>query len=798
MKKFSHSLFIKGLVFILVILSFAGILTLFVDNFIVGEISPEMALYSGSYWDSRDFNSKLNRVVNNIGVLLDYRMPSTEKDQSKGYDDKKIDESIYDMETNESYNDEFDEWYSDEEIDNWHYDKWYIENVINYLSSLDGVVYFASNGLVDYTNIDGIQQNQLYVTDGLRSYMTANNRPMHDLLADREIWESYPLYIINQANSSIYIKPDNLSSYNNYSWISNSYENNYGAFYIAYTDDYLTSEMASWEAKRYAGQQAAGLIIVLLAVLVLSFIYLLAVVGRNHFRDREVDLDSLDRLYTEINLILCAALIGGWGIFTANVWSYMNGQRLTGQVTGYMSPNFWLFFLVTAVIATLGLVLVLSLVRNFKNRSLVKNSFTYRSLAFIFRNSIGLLVDLYRGWSTAWKIILAIGGYSLALIIVGIALWPVSLVLVPAMVLAAIWYFFRRYRDLEIISKGLKEVRQGNLNHRVIVDEKSLFGQMADDINNLGQGMSQAIDNELKSERMKTELITNVSHDIRTPLTSILSYVGLLKVEKDEAKRAEYIEIIEQKSLRLKSLTDDLFEAAKATSGNMPVELSQIDIIALIEQGLGELDDKIQSHELDFRFQHPEGKVLVQADGKLVWRAVENLLSNIFKYALTGSRVYIEVIDQGETVELTFKNISADALNISPDQLMERFVRGDEARSSQGSGLGLSITKSLIEIQTGIFQIDIDGDLFKAIISLPKCQDDLVRDKIKEDWADLLATSADNTGLDDNIADNNLDLAIDMVGDIEAGEDTNDADSVEESSEAQAEKNEKDENIDKD
>lgn len=247
------------------------------------------------------------------------------------------------------------------------------------------------------------------------------------------------------------------------------------------------------------------------------------------------------------------------------------------------------------------------------------------------------------------------------------------------------------------------------------------FARLAADINSITEGLNKAVDNEIKSERLKNELITNVSHDIRTPLTSIITYVDLLKNEKDQTRAAEYIEIIEQKSQRLKVLTEDLFEATKAASGNIPVNFEKIDLVSLITQGLGEFDDKIQASALDFKISSHD-KVFIYADGKLFWRAIENLLLNIFKYALAGSRVYINIIDSGPVVILTIKNISAYELNISADELMERFKRGDESRSSQGSGLGLSIAKSLIEIQKGCFNIEIDGDLFKAIIQINKAE----------------------------------------------------------------------------
>ncbi|HPF21214.1 MAG TPA: sensor histidine kinase, partial [Syntrophomonas sp.] len=265
---------------------------------------------------------------------------------------------------------------------------------------------------------------------------------------------------------------------------------------------------------------------------------------------------------------------------------------------------------------------------------------------------------------------------------------------------------------------GVQEVKEGNLNHTIEIPGDSDFALLAADINHITDGLSQAVAKEVKSERLKSELITNVSHDLRTPLTSIITYVDLVKQETDPEKMQEYIEIIDQKAQRLKLLTDDLFEAAKASSGDMPVNLEKIDIVSLITQGLGELDDKVQQQKLEIKLSHPQEKMFVKADGKLLWRALENLLSNIFKYAQEGSRVYIDLEDADNEVRMTMKNISAFALNVSAEELMERFKRGDEARTSQGSGLGLSIARSLIEIQSGSFQVDIDGDLFKVTLRL--------------------------------------------------------------------------------
>jgi signal transduction histidine kinase len=365
-------------------------------------------------------------------------------------------------------------------------------------------------------------------------------------------------------------------------------------------------------------------------------------------------------------------------------------------------------FPVTILMAAAGFILILSLVKHLKNRTFLKHSLIYN----IFHRVFIFIRDVYNSGSVGVKVVLIVIGYPV--------LVALTFFIFPLTIGAAAWLALKKVKQFNIIKEGVSKVKDGDIRHKVDIPGNGEFAKLAADLNSITNGLHKAVENEIKSERLKTELITNVSHDIRTPLTSIITYVDLLKNEKDQAKVSEYLEIIDQKSQRLKVLTDDLFEAAKATSGNIPVNFEKIDLVSLITQGLGELDDKIQDSNLEFKLSHPENKVYIKADGKLLWRAIENLLSNIFKYALTGSRVYIDIVDSGPEVMLTIKNISACELNISPEELMERFIRGDESRSSQGSGLGLSITKSLIEIQNGSFNIEIDGDLFKAVIQISK------------------------------------------------------------------------------
>lgn len=278
--------------------------------------------------------------------------------------------------------------------------------------------------------------------------------------------------------------------------------------------------------------------------------------------------------------------------------------------------------------------------------------------------------------------------------------------------------------DFISICEGAEQIRDGKLSHQIKIKNKGgELEKLAENINEISQGLENAVSSELRSERLKSELISNVSHDLKTPLTSIVTYVDLLKQEEINNEVAkDYIEVIDRKAKRLTVLTNDLFEAAKASSGDMPVNIEILDLNALVRQALGEFNEKLENAKLNIRLTLPEQPSYVKADGRLSWRVIDNLLNNVVKYAQKGSRVYIEVKDLGNTFEFIIKNISECELNIPSDELMERFKRGDESRNSEGSGLGLNIANSLIDLQKGSFRIAIDGDLFKAEFELPKSE----------------------------------------------------------------------------
>ena len=292
-------------------------------------------------------------------------------------------------------------------------------------------------------------------------------------------------------------------------------------------------------------------------------------------------------------------------------------------------------------------------------------------------------------------------------------------ILAPIITIAGFtYYMLKKLSYLSYIMDGTQRIKNGDIHHKLQLIGEDNFTTLADNINNIRDGLDKAIDSQLRSERMKSELITNVSHDLKTPLTSIINYVELIKKEENISPEylKDYINVLDSKSKRLKVLIEDLFEASKASSGNIELNMEKIDLIQLLRQSIGELEEKLSEANLDLKINVPEDKVYVRADGRRLYRVLENLLSNISKYSLSNTRVYIDITEVEGRVKLIMKNISSYELNFDPEEIMERFKRADDSRNTEGSGLGLAIARDLIKLQGGEFAIDIDGDLFKSII----------------------------------------------------------------------------------
>lgn len=451
----------------------------------------------------------------------------------------------------------------------------------------------------------------------------------------------------------------------------------------------------------------------------IGMVWLTVTAGRRP-EDEEIHLNGFDRWYTEI---AAGTVIGIWLAGTI-----ISGTLIANSSLGYSHAV--VTVIVTCLICgtyTMAWFLIgyLSLVRRIKAGTLWKNSLIRKVLKWIGKCS-GKLADFARAFSrnTAEKIkVLLVGGAFLFLqfLIIGCGFTGAGVFLMILLIVdaAAVIFIIRKADGLDLIMDGLKKISDGELQYKIKTD--TLTGKqkvMAEYINNIGSGLDAAVENSLKKERMQTELITNVSHDLKTPLTSIINYVDLMKRENPtDPKIQEYLRILDEKSQRLKVLTEDVVEASKASTGNIKLEMNDIDFVEMVQQVIGEFEEKFQEKNLTMMVHFTDEPSIIYADGQRMWRVLENVFGNVVKYAMEGTRVYAEISNRNKKVTFSLKNISAQPLNISADELTERFIRGDVARNTEGSGLGLSIAKSLTELQGGEFKLYLDGDLFKVMIT---------------------------------------------------------------------------------
>lgn len=319
------------------------------------------------------------------------------------------------------------------------------------------------------------------------------------------------------------------------------------------------------------------------------------------------------------------------------------------------------------------------------------------------------------------KLIIKILAINFVALIIISSIWFLGIG-VSLLYTAGLFIILRKYSDdikgkYQILLNATNEIAKGNLDVK-IDEDLGLFNSFKYEIKKIQQGFKKAVDEEVKSQKMKTELISNVSHDLKTPLTSIITYVDLLKDENiNEEDKRSYIDTIDKKSQRLKFLIEDLFEVSKATSGNVKLNLVNVDIVELMRQTQIELSDKINESDLILKNNFPQNKIILNLDSQKTFRIFENLLNNIVKYAMKNSRVYIDILEKENTIEIILKNMSRVEIDFNTDEIVERFARGDSSRNTEGSGLGLAISKSFVELQGGTFNIEVDGDLFKVIIN---------------------------------------------------------------------------------
>ena len=479
---------------------------------------------------------------------------------------------------------------------------------------------------------------------------------------------------------------------------------------IGFDDAYIAQREVLYQAERL---QFLWLMSIFIVFFIIAAVFaLLACISAGHKKDAEgIQLLPIDGFWIDAHFLL---LLGVETLVVAVIVFFYDQN--------FPRADMLILF---AVGAALGFNFLLSLVRILKDGSLGERLLFLKLIKRLWNflknqfKKIALYYnDVMKGSPTVkrfmfWAILLVVLALSVQVPILGVCSFICIIYL--------LYLGSKKAKKYDGILEGLERIKNGEVDYKLNGFDGAL-GELAEGINAIGDGISVAVSEEVKSQRLKTELLTNVSHDIRTPLTSIITSIDILKNGKlDLNDEQKYLEILENKAHRLKVLTDDLFEAAKASSGNIEVELQAVDLVMLMTQGLGEMEEDLDHSQLEFITQYPKETFAVTADGRLLWRVIENLLFNILKYAQKESRVYLEFVkcEEDKTGTVIFKNVSAQPLNISPDELMERFKRGDETRNSEGSGLGLAIAKDLMTIQQGELKIEIDGDLFKAAIVLP-------------------------------------------------------------------------------
>ena len=535
-----------------------------------------------------------------------------------------------------------------------------------------------------------------------------------------EIGEAERTLVLSAGFSSDYLgeNPYYFNAYDNPILLESNYK-----FYGAIRDPLLQGDAFydMWQDFSYAKQSLPplfGVFFVSLVGAIVCLIHLMRVTGQRE-RYGKVQFMVVDRIYNEVHFLLVFLYAMASSVVASALMDVI--MKGTVQFWSYVFATMLAVLYLAAV--AIALSYILSVSRQVKDRSFFRNTWISASIRRMSELFTG---KTFRGWMVIVMLCYGLGNCAImgAMVLAPVygqfklsILFGIGLILFNAF---CMYLFIRALRSLKEIMVSVKESSKGNFSYPLDLNKISpSFLNFAEDVANIQEGFKNAVDEAVKGERMKAELITNVSHDLKTPLTSIISYVDLLKNEKLENETAgAYVEVLYEKSYRLKQLIEDLIEASKASSGNLTVEKMRVDYKQLTLQAMGEMEDKTDAVGLSFKMSCNE-PVYINADGGHMWRILENLLSNVIKYSMPNSRVYVDIFKMDGYGVLVMKNISAAPIDFDETRLTERFVRGDVSRTTEGSGLGLSITQSLAEIQGGTFGIQVDGDLFKSIVSIP-------------------------------------------------------------------------------
>ena len=519
-----------------------------------------------------------------------------------------------------------------------------------------------------------------YVTDGTKTFSNTEN-------INKSFFEKYSnACYINEKGLLSFGKNTN-SSESLYSYVDANKTFNNITLYIAFQDDFMKLRQQEWQEMRAETIQIATIMTSSIVLALVLIVFLICVTGREP-QDKEIHLSKLDRIYSDILLAFLILLIAFYLESFFNVMPYVrkSGTKL-GRIQIYSMIYIEIF--TAAVSSTCGVIL-LSLVRKIKADKMLKHSMIltvcYKVYDFFKSLFDGRVFEKYPLTKSLFYRQLVFISSSAALVFLTFVflMVPPLFIIPPILEIAIIyWYITGNNKTFEDINKGFNE----------------------------------SLEEQMKAERMKIALVTNVSHDLKTPLTSIISYIDLLSKEENLSETAtDYVKVLAEKSNRLKQIVSDLFDLAKSTSGNITMDLESLDLKKLIEQTLADMSDEIEKSEIQIKTKFPDRPVNIIADGKKLYRVFQNVIDNALKYSLIGTRVFVELEEVNGNAVATIKNIAGYEMDFTSDEILQRFNRGDKSRNTDGSGLGLSIAESFTNVCGGNFKVDVDGDLFKVTI----------------------------------------------------------------------------------
>ncbi len=466
--------------------------------------------------------------------------------------------------------------------------------------------------------------------------------------------------------------------------------------YLAFTDEFMTKEQAKWERGREVLLPIAKSLLVFVLLSIILIVYLTLVTGRKA-EDEDLHLSWVDKIWTEIMIASFIFLLILWFLMAAYParYTYINGYNITSGLNSGQTSSLYIMGAATILAVSIGGLIYLALIRKIKGKRLIKDCITYKFFYRIFHGIFDFLKSFFDGRRFEKfpltkslhqrQMVFIVASFILVFLTFVFIAIPPLMILPPILEIVIIFWY----------------VKYNNMTYE-----------------NINKGFNESLEEQMKSERMKINLVTNVSHDLKTPLTSIISYVDLLSKEEDLSETArDYVNILMEKSNRLKNIVADLFDLAKSTSGDINVDFEDLDLKKLIEQTLGDMGDDIERSGLTIKTNLPEESVIIKSDGKKLYRVFQNIIDNALKYSLIGTRIFVELEQKGGKAVATVKNTAGYEMDFTAEDILQRFNRGDKSRTTEGSGLGLSIAESFTEVAGGNFKVDIDGDMFKVIIT---------------------------------------------------------------------------------